>query len=555
MEEPVGVAGGHRHMLVAVFGATDLETLGAPLPPLQRHPGPLGHPQVQLRPWARRVSELLSDQPASELAGALRLPKIEPVLSALAGRASSVQVVLVASAQDDQRFRPGDTEDLADVLVALLPVIAARHGISLGPDDVWPVTLRGNPTDPRTMWEQAVQLPDTAVGAADEIHLTLMGGTPTMGTAVATRLWQAAERGLVTVRAWRVEDGRAVADEAVGVAARASITTRLGELAQRWRFEDVATLAESTDALAADGAERLARLARTGAQLLDLNLRVEIPAEAWWLHRHCRELYFPDTWDTPSRGALADFRPLARLMLAALRVREQRGEPLMMLSLLHLLAEYLPVMAWQPVLGHAADPAALPSHVQRAGSLWGVASNECAHSEPMRATAARVVGDQIQRPLRWRWALRRDYSVLAAALRTCGLRGGVSGPAVRTATSGCPSPCSVVTQLDDETVADLDRRLRMATRVSNGEIMALRHAAPVGHFFGTPTVSELAAAWSDTARKINDVDQPSPPIPVDSHDITTQLAHLVSLVAGGSVTVSPLFDELREELLHDLESL
>ena len=42
---------------------------------------------------------------------------------------------------------------------------------------------------------------------------------------------------------------------------------------------------------------------------------------------------------------------------------------------------------------------------------------------------------------------------------------------------------------------DLDARVRLALIYAESPIVALRHHAPVGHFFGVPSFAEIAEAW------------------------------------------------------------
>ena len=67
----------------------------------------------------------------------------------------------------------------------------------------------------------------------------------------------------------------------------------------------------------------------------------------------------------------------------------------------------------------------------------------------------------------------------------------------------CPNPCAFVTGLDQEHRRDLDARVRLAILYIDSPIVALRHHAPVGHFFGVPSVSEISAAWLASWEKVS----------------------------------------------------
>ncbi len=64
-------------------------------------------------------------------------------------------------------------------------------------------------------------------------------------------------------------------------------------------------------------------------------------------------------------------------------------------------------------------------------------------------------------------------------------------------------PCGFVTGLGRERRRDLDARIRLAILYVESPIVALRHHAPVGHFFGVPSVAEISEAWLRTWEKVS----------------------------------------------------
>ena len=66
----------------------------------------------------------------------------------------------------------------------------------------------------------------------------------------------------------------------------------------------------------------------------------------------------------------------------------------------------------------------------------------------------------------------------------------------------CPNPCGFVTQLPMEHRRDLDARVRLAVIYVDSPLVALRHHAPVGHFFGVPSPAEISEAWLRTWDKL-----------------------------------------------------
>lgn len=57
----------------------------------------------------------------------------------------------------------------------------------------------------------------------------------------------------------------------------------------------------------------------------------------------------------------------------------------------------------------------------------------------------------------------------------------------------CPNPCGWVLAVPYEQRRDLDARLRLALLYQDSAIVALRHHAPVGHFFGVPSAGDLGS--------------------------------------------------------------
>ena len=96
---------------------------------------------------------------------------------------------------------------------------------------------------------------------------------------------------------------------------------------------------------------------------------------------------FPAEPRSPERGALGSLVPLYELMLEVLDLRALRHEPLQVVVTAHLMAEYLPQLAWESTLGHAGDPLRLREDV---GERWGSDDPACAHSSPLRTTARRA---------------------------------------------------------------------------------------------------------------------------------------------------------------------
>ncbi|HEY8479195.1 MAG TPA: hypothetical protein VIL71_05115 [Spirillospora sp.] len=271
----------------------------------------------------------------------------------------------------------------------------------------------------------------------------------------------------------------------------------LTALARRYAFGDLAALvAEGTIGRTAGAhgrkADAVAALCAFGQRVLDLDAEDfgmpeavgEVPRD---LLARARASRMPQTPRERPRGALASLRPAYRLLLEVIAIRWRRRDMAALVAAVHIAGEYLPLLAWEPVLGHAGDPARLAAAVEGGGSRFGVpvepgSARRCDHTRPERSACERALRVFEEPPSGWRAYLDRQHSHVASALGDCAAR--------------CRTPCSVMTRLDDAVRADLAERCRLAAGFADGPLVRLRHAAPVGHGFGVPSPEEVQAAWS-----------------------------------------------------------
>ena len=264
-------------------------------------------------------------------------------------------------------------------------------------------------------------------------------------------------------------------------------------LARRYAFGDVAALA-SAGLVPAGPATEVAALCAFGQRVLDLDAEDfgmpeaagDVPRDLLRRARACR---MPQTPREQPRGALETLRPAYALLLEVIDIRWRRHEMAALVAVVHIAAEYLPLLAWEPVLGHAADPVRLAAAVAGPGSRFGVpfefgTPRTCDHTRPEQSAADRALRVGGEPAEGWRAYLDRQHSHVAGALGVCA--------------GGCRTPCSVVTRLDDGVRSDLTARCRLAVEFSGGALVRLRHAAPVGHGFGVPSDDEVLEAWART---------------------------------------------------------
>ncbi|OLB74924.1 MAG: hypothetical protein AUI14_22310 [Actinobacteria bacterium 13_2_20CM_2_71_6] len=280
----------------------------------------------------------------------------------------------------------------------------------------------------------------------------------------------------------------------------------LQALTRRYAFGEVAALVAqgaAGEALTTRDGAQIDQLCAFGQRLLDLDAedfgnpdaatdantdhsfadRIAgdaVPAELVNRARRCR---MPQDPKERQRGALGSLVPAFGLLLEVIALRWQRRETSAVVAAIHITSEYLPLLAWEPVLGHAGDPARLTAQVTGAGSAWGdFDDKECAHTRPERSAAHKAVRVAHEPGTAWRTYLDRQHSNVAHALAVCA--------------GECRRPCSVVTRHPAEQRKALEQRCRAALAYVDSPIVKLRHSAPVGHGFGVPSAAEVQAAWA-----------------------------------------------------------
>ncbi len=231
---------------------------------------------------------------------------------------------------------------------------------------------------------------------------------------------------------------------------------------------------------------------------------------------------FPHEPRAKDRGALGSLLSLYELMLEVVNLRAARGEPQSLVVTAHLIGEYLCQLAWEPRLGHAGDPARMPDSV---GERWGTDDKSCAHNSAMRATAKRSLnaarGDQSG----FTSYLDKFHSRLGDTLAVCAMNHQTIEAGDRPDVGPtCAHPCGWVLQGSLAQRRALDARLRLALIYLASPLVALRHHAPVGHFFGVPSMQEISQGWLTTWQKL------TAPWPDGSNPL------LAALKRGGELT-------------------
>jgi hypothetical protein len=306
------------------------------------------------------------------------------------------------------------------------------------------------------------------------------------------------------------------------------------ELAKRHAFADLGALAPR---ILPDG-EEIAEVCEFGQRLLSLDAEdfaVDARAVPAGLKRRARACHMPQTSREQPRGALASLRPAYALLLEVIAIRWHRRELSPMMAALHISAEYLPLLAFEPVLGHAGDPVMWPAGLGAPGSRFGVIGDrECDHTKAEQSATNRTLRVSIEPGQGWRAYFDRQHSQVAGALATC--------------VSGCRNPCTAMDWISPGDRDGLALRAKMALAFADTPLVRLRHAAPVGHGFGVPSPEEVLTAWerSRTALDKNPVGHAAT---LDDGFPLQGLAALFSAVADAPVEPATLLGDIGEHLV------
>jgi hypothetical protein len=229
-----------------------------------------------------------------------------------------------------------------------------------------------------------------------------------------------------------------------------------------------------------------------------------------------RAARMPQSAREAERGALATLRPAFGLMLEAISIRWLRSDTSALVAAVHTTSEYLPLLMWESVLGHAADPDHMPESVGGAGSRWGEFNDpECPQTKPQKSAAERSLRVAAEPDPGWRAYLDRQHSIVAEALTTCATH--------------CRTPCSVVTRHSESEQRRLASAGRLADEFTGSAIVRLRHSSPVGHAFGVPSAREVTEAWIHTRATLG---AREPAMLIDDGFCLTGLPSFFSAVAG-----------------------
>ncbi|MEU8203169.1 hypothetical protein [Streptosporangium sp. NPDC049046] len=305
-------------------------------------------------------------------------------------------------------------------------------------------------------------------------------------------------------------------------------------LARRYAFGDIGALASGV----VRDADEIEAVCEFGQRLLSLDAEdfaVEARSVPSDLRRRARACTMPQTPREQPRGALESLRPAYGLLLEVIAVRWHRRELSPMVAALHIASEYLPLLAFEPVLGNAGDPARWPEGLTAPDSRFGVIGDrDCDHTRAEQSAANRTLRVAGEPPEGWRAYFDRQHSQVAGALATC--------------VADCRNPCTAMNWVDPDLREDLALRSQVALAFAETPLVRLRHAAPVGHGFGVPSPEEVIEAWerSRTTLAKNGVGGEASS---DDGFPLPGLPSLFSAVAGAALKPSTLLEDTSAHLV------
>lgn len=187
-------------------------------------------------------------------------------------------------------------------------------------------------------------------------------------------------------------------------------------------------------------------------------------------------------------GALKSLLPTFELLWEVFEVRVLKGDVTMALSIVHLMAEYLPLLGWEKTLGHAGNPIQLAQHLTQDGVMW---KNEVCPLNRQHRRAFDSVLEASDSEKNWNDYLHDTHSRVASALTLCaGVPNPLPGPSGQRT---CRTVCTVRSG-----GSDLAWAMVLVRRLRDSSLLMLRHDAPVGHFFSVPDEKEILRTWETT---------------------------------------------------------
>lgn len=304
--------------------------------------------------------------------------------------------------------------------------------------------------------------------------------------------------------------------------------------------------------------ERAQQLATAAKRVLDLDAEDFGPIAAGFHQPWAASLAsarFPLEPREPNRGALGSLVPLYELMLEVVQLRSARHESLQVVVTAHLIGEYLGHLAWEGTLGHAGDPARMRASTD---GLWGTDDPACPHTSAQRATAKRSLNACDGDVAGYTAYLDRFHSRLGDALSVCAMNHATIEAGQRPDIGEtCPTPCGFALRPSLEHRRHLDARVRLARIYQDSRIVALRHHAPVGHFFGVPSVAEISEAWLHTWDKLtqqwpdgsNPLLAPAAPRLNVPDEALPGLSALVSAVGGRPIGPGHVIEDIGADVI------
>jgi hypothetical protein len=251
------------------------------------------------------------------------------------------------------------------------------------------------------------------------------------------------------------------------------------------------------------------------------------------VQKHLRLCDWPRERTGQQVSAMESLTPLYQLMFEIMMWKVDHHELDDLLALLHLMSDYLPILALQSGLGSAANPPRLHDSVLHPEAAWRGTEHPCGMDLRDRELYADIEKAASGR-MRWREYLTNRHSKIGSALLVCA--GTPRQVDAENSRAFCYARCAPMDKVLGNQA--LEWRAMLCRRLIESPLIQLRHHSPVGHFFAIPADREFEEAWGRTwnglRRPVADTNPADHPL----HGLPEQvpflegMRHLLAAVSG-----------------------
>lgn len=216
-------------------------------------------------------------------------------------------------------------------------------------------------------------------------------------------------------------------------------------------------------------------------------------------------------------GQLSSLRTIMQVQLELLQLHYASDRFGRVLEVLHLIGEYLPILAWEPVLGNAGNPHTIARRLDAVDAVWVRRPQPCPRaakpfyaSRDARNAVKKGPASRRDPDAAWLTYVKEQRGGLADLLQACGLCGDDTLAGTK-AVAG--APCGI--EPTSEERGTLPERLTSISDFKKSLPIKQRNTAPIGHGYSVPDRAALDDAWQRSRQSITDRDY----CPLDLSDL------------------------------------